>query len=212
MKIGPFCPVDVFTDAPYLTEPLAFAALPRKRYAPDASLLRPVLLILGLDNSQLRASQVLDNGTVWLVLLVQHQPTMFALKPDPMALANLGIKVAVVSIEEAPTTSKLIARSNREARAFGARSVALSDAVATPVVHVRAFAEVQGRNADPANCSLTESLTEWLLADSLVPANCVVAQRTGLEEFVQIHIEACSDGQSWAGDASQSSINSTLFI
>ena len=61
---------------------LAFAAPALTRSAPDAALLAAVITALGLQPQQVLAAQVLDNGPVWLGLLLDSPDTVLALEPD----------------------------------------------------------------------------------------------------------------------------------
>ena len=97
---------------------LAFAAPAMRRSSPPASLLTKVSAALGLREGQLRAAQLLDNGPVWLGLLLDSPDTVLGLQPDHLALKNLGQKVGVAGVEKALLAPLLIARSSREARAF----------------------------------------------------------------------------------------------
>src|SRR5665647_663848 len=54
---------------------LAFAAPPLKRSSPSPALLAPVTAALGLKPHQLIAAQLLDNGPVWLGLLLDSSET-----------------------------------------------------------------------------------------------------------------------------------------
>ena len=86
-------------------ERLVFAAPPLERSAPSPSLLAKVAAALGLKAQQIVAAQLLDNGPVWLGLLLSDADTVLALKPDHRALKELGQKVGVAGIpaaEDAP--------------------------------------------------------------------------------------------------------------
>ena len=97
---------------------LAFGAPPLKRTAPSPALLAQIAKALGLKAPQIKTAQMLDNGTVWLGLLLDSPQTVLELTPNFLELKNLGHKVGVVGVESAPAATGLIARSNREARAF----------------------------------------------------------------------------------------------
>ena len=96
----------------------AFAAPPLRRSAPSPSLLAKVAAALGLKAQQIVAAQVLDNGPGWLGLLLDGADTVLALKPDHRMLQGTraeGRRRRHPATDDAPP---LIARSNREARAF----------------------------------------------------------------------------------------------
>jgi PhzF family phenazine biosynthesis protein len=179
---------------------LAFAAPPLRRSTPEPEMLAKICAALGLQPQQIQAAQLLDNGPVWLGLLLDSQHTVLALKPDHQALKTIGQKVGVASIESATGTTPLIARSNREARAF-ARATALSSNVMPEAVHVevRAFAAPIGVQEDPVTGSLNASLAQWLIADALAPHRYIAAQGACVERAGQVHIAQDEDGQVWIG-------------
>ena len=61
--------------------------LPRRNSpaAPDTATLQSVTRALGLTAGQVRAAQVLDNGPVWLGLLLDSADTVLGLQPDHAA-------------------------------------------------------------------------------------------------------------------------------
>ena len=179
---------------------LAFAAPPLQRSEPSPALLAEVSVALGLETSQVLAAQVLDNGPVWLGLLLESLETVLQLAPDHFRLKALGQMVGVASLETAPAAVALIARSNREARAFGARSMvpAAADFDATEL-EVRAFAAPLGVDEDPVTGSLHASLAQWLIADGLAPRAYVAAQGRCLGRTGRVHIAQAGDGQVWVG-------------
>lgn len=177
---------------------LAFAAPALRRSEPEAALLAQVSAALGLQRRQIRAAQILDNGPVWLALLLDSRATVLALKPDHLALKNLGQKVGVVAIEAAASGGLLIARSNREARAFAAGANRSASAPASEV-EVRAFAAPVGVDEDPVTGSLNASLAQWLIADGLAPGRYTAAQGACLGRAGCVHIEQDGNAQVWVG-------------
>ena len=179
---------------------LAFAAPPLKRSAPGPTQLSEIAQALGLKASQILTAQLLDNGPVWLGLLLESVQTVLALEPDHLALKNLGIKVGVVAVDAAAPTPALIARSNREARAFGAASaVSASAADGEPTVEVRAFAAPVGVIEDPVTGSLNASLAQWLMADGYAPTTYTASQGTCLDRAGRVHLVRDASGQVWVG-------------
>jgi PhzF family phenazine biosynthesis protein len=175
---------------------LAFAAPTMTRSTPEPGLLAKVIDALGLQANQVLGAQLLDNGPMWLALLVDSAQTVLQLKPDHTVLKSLGIKVGVAHIDNAKTAAILIARSNREARAFGTRA---QEPEAPPQVTVRAFAAAVGVEEDPVTGSLNASLAQWLIADGLAPWSYVATQGTCLDRFGQVHISQDVTGQVWVG-------------
>ena len=179
-------------------ERLAFAAPPSRRSAPSPSLLAKVAGALGLRAQQIVAAQLLDNGPVWLGLLLADADTVLALRPDHGALKELGQKVGVAGIyarDEAPA-APLISRSNREARAF-----ARSDAPDIGL-EVRAFAAPIGIEEDPVTGSLNAALAQWLIPEGHLPERYLAAQGQCLGRAGRVHVTRDADGQVWvAGDS-----------
>ncbi len=191
---------------------LAFAAPALKRGNPSPALLARVAAAMGLKADQIIAAQLLDNGPVWLGLLLDSQSTVLELAPDHLALKNLGQKVGVASIEPAQTATTLIARSNREARAFGSRSVQSGETEESPQVEVRAFAAPVGVNEDPVTGSFNASLAQWLIADGLAPSSYVAAQGACLGRAGQVHIARDASGQVWVGGDSVTCIDGAVNL
>jgi PhzF family phenazine biosynthesis protein len=179
---------------------LAFAAPALTRSAPSPSQLAEITLALGLKEQQVIAAALLDNGPVWLGLLLDSVQTVLTLEPDHLALKNLGVKVGVVAVEAAAPAPALIARSNREARAFGPASDASSPARdAEPTIEVRAFAAPVGVNEDPVTGSLNASLAQWLMAEGYAPTTYTASQGTCLDRAGRVHLARDASGQVWVG-------------
>lgn len=179
---------------------LAFAAPPLQRSNPDPALLAKVAAALGLKASQIIAAQLLDNGPQWLGLLLDSPQTVLQLAPNHLELKNLGQKVGVASVQAAQPAATLIARSNREARAFGPRSSESAGIAESEVeIEVRAFAAPIGVNEDPVTGSFNASLAQWLIADGLAPRTYVAAQGSCLGRAGRVHIAQDDAGQVWVG-------------
>ena len=188
---------------------LSFAAPPLTRSAPSPMLLARVAAALGLKAQDVRAAQLLDNGTTWLGLLLDDPHTVLQLKPNQLELKNLGRKVGVAAVYPAQEAPVLIARSNREARAFG-QSAAVAEE--EPALEVRAFASPMGIAEDPVTGSLNASLAQWLIADGHMPDRYLAAQGTCLDRAGRIHIERDSSGQVWVGGASVTCIDGLVHL
>ena len=179
---------------------LAFAAPPLTRSSPSPALLAQVTAALGLQPHQILAAQMLDNGPVWLGLLLDKTETVLQLTPDHLALKHIGQKVGVAAVEPAPAATILIARSNREARSFGPRSTELALAVSAPTeFEVRAFAAPVGIHEDPVTGSLNASLAQWLIADGHAPSAYVASQGTCLGRAGRVYLAQDTEGQVWVG-------------
>ena len=183
---------------------LAFAAPPLARSAPSPTLLARVARALGLEAARIVAAQQLDNGPVWLGLLLEDAEAVLALQPDHRALKALGMKVGVAGLHAAAEAPALLRRSNREARAFagGARSVpdaATAVSADRPALEVRAFAAPVGVDEDPVTGSLNASLAQWLVADGHLPDRYVAGQGQCLGRDGRVHVARDADGQVWIG-------------
>jgi PhzF family phenazine biosynthesis protein len=194
---------------------LAFAAPPLKRSNPSPALLAQIAAALGLSAKQIIAAQVLDNGPIWLGLLLDSHQTVLQLNPDHLTLKNLGHKVGVVAVEQASPSPALIGRSNREARAFANRTATRATPepeADAPALEVRAFAAPIGVNEDPVTGSLNASLAQWLIAEGHAPARYVAAQGACLGRAGRVHIERTADGQVWVGGESVTCIDGNVSL
>ena len=184
---------------------LAFAAPPMRASGPSPTLLAKVAQALGLAAAQVRHAQLLDNGPQWFTLLLDGADTVLALEPDHAQLAALGQKVGVAGIHPAQEATPLIAKSSREARAFGAAPQA-------PLIEVRAFAAPIGVNEDPVTGSLNASLAQWLIEAGELPAHYVAAQGTALGRAGRVHVARDAAGQVWVGGACVGCIRGEVFL
>ena len=189
---------------------LAFAAPSLMRSAPSPTLLAEMANALGISTAQVTAAQLLDNGPVWLGLLLDAPETVLQLLPNHQELAELGVKVGVAGIYASPS-SPLIARANREAKAF---TQTVSDT--TPDLEVRAFAACMGVNEDPVTGSLNASLAQWLMADGLMPQHYTASQgvclgRAGLVDL-QRDENGEHKGQVWVGGQSVTCIDGVVTL
>ena len=188
-------------------ERLVFGAPPSSRTAPSPTLLAKVAGALGIRASQIVSAQLLDNGPVWLGLLLQDEATVLALQPDHRALKELRTKVGVAGIPAAKDTASplLIARKNREARAF-------ADATGPVDLEVRVFAAAVGIEEDPVTGSFNASLAQWLIDEGHMPAQYVVGQGQALGRSGRVHVQRDGDGQVWIGGASVTCIDGTVML
>ena len=191
---------------------LAFAAPALRRSEPEAALLQAVLAALGLHPSQVLAAQLLDNGPQWLSLLLDSPATVMAVQPDPAALKNLGQKVGLASVEYSDIAPLLIARSNREARAFGNRANATTTAASATGLQVRAFAAAIGVPEDPVTGSLNAGLAQWLIAEGVLPQRYTARQGAALGRDGWVHITQDAAGQVWVGGDSVTCIAGTVLL
>ena len=193
-------------------ERLAFAAPPLRRSAPDPVLLNAVAKALGLQAQQILAAQRLDNGPVFLGLLLDSPETVLQLTPDHAALVRLNIKVGVAGVyaDDSRHAPALIGRINREAAAFSKSTKRTADD--TPQLEVRGFCAATGINEDPVTGSLNASLAQWLISDGYLPERYLASQGVCIGRAGQVHIQRDAAGQVWVGGQSVSCINGSLTL
>ena len=198
---------------------LAFAAPSLLRSAPSPVVLAQVASALGLKAAQITAAQLLDNGPVWLGLLLDSPETVLQLQPAHQELANLNIKVGVAGIYAAQAlteSSTLIARANREAKAFAQGPANPSGGTleqeSGPDLEVRAFAASIGINEDPVTGSLNASLAQWLMADGLMPTHYTASQGVCMGRAGQVDLQGDAQGQVWVGGQSVTCISGEVTL
>ena len=185
---------------------LAFTAPSLTRSAPSPVALAQVASALGIKATQITAAQLLDNGPVWLGLLLDRVETVLQLLPNHQELARLNIKVGVAGIY--PTEPfPLIGRANREAQAFTQR-----ESTPSPDLEVRAFAACMGINEDPVTGSLNASLAQWLMADGFVDEHYTASQGVCMDRAGQVDLQRDSVGQVWVGGQSVTCIDGTVTL
>ena len=192
------------------TQRLAFAAPPLRRSSPDPVWLAQVAAALGLTSGQIVAAQLLDNGPVWLGLLLDSVDTVLKLAPDCPALEKLDATVGVAAIYPPDETPPLIGRANREARAFGTGF--RHSMGAAPSLEVRAFAPGIGVHEDPVTGSLNASLAQWLMAEGRMPGRYLALQGVCLGRAGQVHVERDAQGQVWVGGESVTCIDGQVML
>ncbi len=197
-------------------ERLAFAAPPLRRSQPARELLDAVAEALGLHAQQILAAQRLDNGPVFLGLLLDSPATVLQLTPDHAALLKLQIKVGVAGIyaDDSANAPPLIGRINREAAAFttaDTQSIKLT-AAETPQLEVRAFCAATGINEDPVTGSLNASLAQWLIGEGHLPERYLASQGVCIGRIGQVHIHRDATGQVWVGGHAVSCIEGTVRL
>ena len=169
---------------------LAFAAPALKLTAPSAALLDKVAGALGLQPQDIVASQLLDNGPVWLGLLLDSPETVLRLRPDHGSLKALGQKVGVA-----------------------ARYLQADIAAPTsPSLEVRAFAAPIGIEEDPVTGSLNASLAHWLMEQGHVPASYVAAQGSCVDRCGRVFIARDDAQQIWVGGESVTCITGQVRL
>ena len=188
---------------------LAFAAPSLLRSAPSPEVLAQAASALGLKASQITAAQLLDNGPVWLGLLLDSPEIVLQLLPDHQALTKLGIKIGVAGIYTVPL-SPLITRANREAQAFTQTESTVTDLEAG--LEVRAFAACMGIDEDPVTGNLNASLAQWLMGDGFMPEHYTASQGLCMGRAGQVDLRRDAQGQVWVGGQSVTCIDGTVTL
>jgi PhzF family phenazine biosynthesis protein len=165
---------------------MAFAAPPLQRGDPGPEGVAQVVAALGLQARQVLAAQTLDNGPVWLGLLLDSPATVLGLAPDHRELERLGHKVGVAALYPGEAAS--------------------------PQLEVRAFAAPIGITEDPVTGSLNASLAQWLIEERRLPSRYLAAQGACLERAGRIHIDRDERGQVWVGGDSVTCISGTVRL
>jgi len=166
---------------------LAFAAPAMRRSEPDAAMLEQLLPILGLAPHEVIAAQSLDNGPVWLALLVDRPETVLRLAPDHGRLAQLGQKVGVAA--RYPVAGS-----------------------AGPHLEVRGFAAPIGIPEDPVTGSLNASLAQWLIAEGRLPEHYIASQGARLGRAGRIDLRRDAPGQVWVGGDAVTCIDGFVLL
>ena len=194
------------------TRRLAFAAPPLQRMPLDAGLLAQVVEALGLQAGQVLSAQRLDNGPVWLGLLLDSVESVLQVAPNPLALEKLGAEVGVAGIYPPEETPLLIGRANREARAFALEASQKPSIAAVPDLEVRAFAATIGIAEDPVTGSLNASLAQWLMAEGRMPERYMASQGVCLGRAGQVYLERDAQGQVWVGGESVTCVEGQVML
>ncbi len=164
-------------------ERAAFAAPPLGQSDVEAGLLDAIVAALGVPRTSIRATRRLDNGPVWIALLLDCADSVLALEPDHAALRTLA-KVGVIAPQPSGADSDF---------------------------EVRAFAAPLGVAEDPVTGSLNAALAQWLIGAGMAPDRYVVAQGTRLGRCGRVHI-ARENGEVWVGGSSVTCIRGELEL
>ena len=196
--------------APGGAQRLAFAAPPVKRSAPGPMLLAQVAAGLGLKATQIQAAQLLDNGPVWLGLLLDSSDTVLQLRPDHRALDQLKANVGVAGTYAGAGSSQLISRANREAQAFNAQEQ--PHASSAPDIEVRVFVPAIGVQEDPVTGAFNAALAQWLMADGYAPERYLASQGVCMGRAGQVYLERDASGQVWVGGETVTCIDGSVTL
>jgi PhzF family phenazine biosynthesis protein len=205
---------------------LAFAAPPLARRTPTPELLAALAQAFGISANDFVAAQHQNNGPSHFGVLLKDAQTVLELEPDAMALHTWMVDAQVTGVgfaavapaEPAQSASNLIARANREARAFqsspasSAASVAATQAM-EPGVEVRFFTRSGGViSEDPVTGSFNASLAQWLIAEGHAPKTYLAAQGTMIGREGRVHIAQDAQGQVWVGGDSVTCVHGQVTL
>lgn len=168
---------------------LAFGAPPLRRSDASVQLLGSVAAALGIQPTQVLSAQQLDNGTVWVGLLLDSPQTVQQMRPDFARLKGIGHKIGVAAV--------------------------IHDVQAgsgAPTLEVRGFAPHLGVDEDPVTGSLNASLAQWLTADGHMPGQYVAAQGAALGRSGRVMVSTDASSQIWIGGQAVSCITGTLRL
>lgn len=161
----------------------AFAAPDLLRSGPlEEDVLDQAVRALGLEHSQVKASNWIDNGPGWLGLLLPDAATVLALNPDPVVMGNL--KVGVIGPHSADAETDY---------------------------EVRAFVPGLGIAEDPVTGSLNAGLAQWLIGEGLAPERYVVTQGTAVQRSGRVRVFS-RDRRIWVGGETVTSIDGTVRL
>ena len=197
---------------------LLFAAPALKRSTPSADMLARVAAALGITATQIVAAQLLDNGPIWLGLLLDNPQTLLQLAPEHAELKKINIKVGAAALYGASFTSPLIGRMNRESKAFSQNAQQVlhaphaQHAALSPDIEVRAFAASIGIHEDPVTGSLNASLAQWFMADGIMPVRYTAYQGACLGRAGEVTLARDTAGQVWVGGQCVSCIDGSVVI
>ncbi|CAN5422790.1 PhzF family phenazine biosynthesis protein [soil metagenome] len=191
---------------------LAFAAPPLRRSAPSPMLLPRVAAALGLKAHQILAAQQLDNGPVWLSLLLDSPDTVQQLNINHLALQALQVHIGVAAVYAPAETTALIGRSNREARAFLQTTRPTAPLPQLSGLEVRAIVASTTVYEDPVTGSLNAGLAQWLIADGHMPERYLASQGICLGRAGQVHLERDAQGQVWVGGESITCVDGQVML
>ena len=189
----------------------AFAAPALQRRTLTDKELAPFLTALGLQADEVVTAQHLNNGPSFLALLVYDVDRLLSLEPDHNALKRLELMVGVAARRHdhpADTTTPLIRRANREARAFATAlapkliNEAMTDqaGLTDPSdLEVRVFTSAVDIPEDPVTGSFNASLAQWLMAENLMPLQYIARQGTMLGRAGLVYVSQDEAGQVWVG-------------
>lgn len=180
---------------------LAFAAPPMTGADPSPGWLEQVRTALGLPDGCIVDARMLNNGPTHAGLLLNRLDEVLSVRPDEVALAAAmraaGVTgIGIAALHDQGEQPALIARSNREARAFGASTATQPD------LEVRFFHLGSSVSEDPVTGSFNASLAQWLINNGHIRNRYLAAQGTCIGRAGRVYIEQDASGQVWVGGES----------
>lgn len=189
-KVVQECPNGLVTMQQTKDNYWQFAAANIQNTDISASDLAIIHKALNLEDQQLIASQVLDNGHKYHTLLLDSANTVLSIIPDLGALAEAKLNVGIIGpYPQNPLTQ--------------------DDA---PSFEVRFFAPASGIEEDPVTGSFNGAAAKWLIATQQASSNYIVSQGIALGRKGRVFIEQDSQKQVWVGGYTQTCISAQLEL
>jgi PhzF family phenazine biosynthesis protein len=167
---------------------LAFAAPPLRRTgAADEATRAHIARALRVSESELVATQWVDNGPGWVAALLRDAEAVLALEPDFAAMQSQKLGVVAPWPDGSPQA--------RDGLAF----------------EVRAFVPGIGVPEDPVTGSLNAGLAQWLVGAGLAPPRYIASQGTRLGRAGRVHVEQIG-ADLWIGGASVTCVRGDVML
>lgn len=160
---------------------LSFAAPPLIRSGPpEEDLVQEIATVLGVDRTEIKDAQWVDNGPGWVAVLLESAAAVLGVQPGPTSL-DLGV-------------------------------VGFYPPGSTPALEVRAFFPKDGISTaeDPVTGSLNASLAQWLISSGRIAAPYVASQGAALGREGRVMVSQDEDGTIWVGGGTVSCVSGTI--
>jgi len=141
--------------------------------------------ILGINRSDIKASNWIDNGPGWMGILLHSAEQVLTLKPK--SKPNDHFDIGVIG-----------AYPDGEACQFELRAL---------------FNNQHGSLVeDPVTGSLNASVAQWLMGEGLAPENYIASQGTCLQRKGRVHLSKDQQGVVWVGGHAYSRVSGHIHI
>jgi PhzF family phenazine biosynthesis protein len=163
---------------------LAFKAPELLRSGPvdNVTLIRAIAA-LGISVGDVRHSNWIDNGPGWIGLVLTSADAVLAIRPDLVAMGELGVGVIGPHPPDGPADYE-----------------------------VRAFEPSMAVGEDPVTGSVNAGFAVWLTRAGLAPPSFTVRQGTALRRSGDVTVTTDESGDIWVGGRSTTLIHGTLTL